>query len=232
MKQRASARCFIRSPEDHDLSLGPRDEILEALLTGTSPELELLTGTGRKEEHLARLLSAHERYLAEAGTGAGNPDAVRRAGALWFTEAEGAFHAAVWAASCAARVRGSERDVVRAVLAEERRQRKLRAMNPISRWLKTPPAGASEYSERVPRAHAGLEKQVQILRREHQAQISLLQKARDPLLDGFFEQCLLLTHAAAECVAAYVSAEEGSVAGIIDERVAQMVEAARGAAAR
>ena len=105
-------------------------------------------------------------------------------------------------------------------------------MNPISRWLKTPPAGASEHSERVPRARAGLERQVRILRREYPEQIGLLRKARDPLLDGFFQQCLLLTHAAAECVAAYVSAEEGSIAGLIDARVAHMVTAARGAEAR
>ena len=74
--------------------------------------------------------------------------------------------------------------------------------------------------------------QVRILRREYPEQIGLLRKARDPLLDGFFQQCLLLTHAAAECVAAYVSAEEGSIAGLIDARVAHMVTAARGAEAR
>jgi len=229
---RADLRCFIRRPEDHDLSLGPRDEILDAVLTGTSPELERVKGTGRLEEHLARRLSAHERYLAEAGTAAGNPDAVRRSGALWLTEAEGAFHAAVWAASCIARVRGYERDVVQAVLGEERRQRKLLAMNPIRRWLHTPPAGSSEITERVPRARDGLEKQVRILRREYPAQMGLLRKARDPFLDGFFEQCLRLTSAAAECVADYVSAAEDSIAGLIDARVARLVEAARDAEAR
>ena len=224
---RADVRCFIRSRDDHDLTLGPRDEILDAVLTGTSPELERVKGTGRMEDHLARRLSAHERYLAEAGPAAGNPDALRRSGARWFTEAEGAFRAAVWAASCVARVRGCERDLVQATLNEERRQRKLMAMNPISRWLKTPPAGASEYSERLPRARAGLEQQVRILRREYPAQIDWLRKARDHVLDGFFEQCLLLAHAAAECVAAYVSAGEESIAGLIDARVARLAEAAR-----
>jgi len=225
---RADARCFIRSPEDHDLSLGPRDEILDALLTGTSPELERLKSAGRMEEPLARRLSAHERYLAEGGTAAGNPDAVRRSGALWLTEAEGAFHAAVWAASCVARVRGYEKDVVQAALDEERRLRRLQAMNPVRRWLKTPPAGVSEYSERVPRARAGLEKQVRILRREYPAQIGRLRMARDPLLDGFAERCLLLTSAAAECVVDYVSAAEGSLAGLIDARLDRMVATARG----
>ena len=229
---RADARCFIRSPEDHDLFLGPRDEILDAVLTGTSPELERVKGTGRMEEHLARRLDAHERYLAAGGAAAGNPDAVRRSGVLWFTDAEGAFHAAVWAASCVARVRGYERDVVQVALAEERRLRRLQAMNPVRRWLKTSPAGVSEYSERVPRARAGLEKQVRILRREYPAQIGRLRKPRDPLLDGFFEQCLLLTSAAAECVADYVSAAEGSIAGLIDARIDRLVEAARGADAR
>ena len=225
---RTDARCFIRSPGDHELSLGSRDEILAAVLTGASPELERVKGTGRMEEHLARRLSAHERYLAEGGAAAGNPDAVRRSGALWLTEAEGAFHAAVWAASCVARVRGYERDVVQAALDEERRVRRLQAMNPVKRWLKTPPAGASEYSERVPRARAGLEKQVRILRREYPAQIARLRMAREPLLDGFVERCLLLTSAAAECVAAYVSAAEGSVAGLIDARLDRMVATARG----
>ena len=225
---RADARCFIRSPEDHDLLLGPRDEILDAVLTGTSAELERVKGTGRMEEHLARRLDAHERYLAAGGAAAGNPDAVRRSGALWLTEAEGAFHAAVWAASCVARVRGYERDVVQAALDEERRLRRLQAMNPVRRWLKTPPAGASEYSERVPRARAGLEKQVRILRREYPAQIGRLRMARDPLLDGFAERCLLLTSAAAECVVDYVSAAEGSLAGLIDARLDRMVATARG----
>ncbi len=227
----ADGHCFIRSPEDPGLSLGPRDEILTAVLTGTVPEIELFGDGGRSEEHLAHRLRAHERYLAEAGTAARNPDALLRSGALWLTETEGAFRAAVWAASCAARTRACERAVVQAALGEERRQRRLRAMNPVRRWLHTPPAVSSEIAARVPRARAALERQVRILRREYPAQIDLLRTARDPLLDGFFEQCLLLTCAAAECVAAYVSAAEGSIAELIDERVARLVEAARGAEA-
>ena len=198
------------------------------MLTGTSPELALLKGAGHLEEHLERRLRAHERYLAEAGPAAGSSDVVRRSGALWFAEAEGAFRAAVWAAGCVARVRACEREALQAVRDAERRQRKLRAMNPISRWLKTPPAGVSEHSERISRARADLEKHARILRREYPLQIGLMQKAGDPLLDGFFEQCLLLTYAAAERVAAYASAEEGALAGLIDARLDRMVATARG----
>jgi len=68
-----------------------------------------------------------------------------------------------------------------------------------------------------------------ILRREYPTQVGALRKAHDPLLDGFFEQCLLLTHAVAEYVAAYASAVEGSIAGLMDARVAQALAAKRGA---
>ena len=226
---RADLRCSICSPEDQDLSLGPRDEILEAILTGTSAEPARLEGRGRTEAHLARRRDAHQRYLAAAGQAAGNPDAVRRSGARWLTEADEAFHAAVCAASCAARVRAAEHDLCRAALAEERRQGKLRAMNPVRRWLHAPQAGSSASTARIRGARAGLEDQVMILRREYPTQVGALRKAHDPLLDGFFEQCLLLTHAVAEYVAAYASAVEGSIAGLMDARVAQALAAKRGA---
>ena len=226
------ARCSIRGPEDDALSLGPSDEILEMLLTGTSLRPARSEGEGRRgtrDASLERRLRAHERYRAGAGPPAGDPDLLRPAGARWLAEAEGAFHAAVWAAACAAGVRVSEADLAKAVVDEERRRRRARAMNPIRRWLRTERSAGPDLAQGLGHARADLERQVRIVRREYAAQIGLLRKARHPLLDGFVEQCLLLTHAAAECVAPYLSSAEGALAGLIDERVAASVDAARSA---
>ena len=228
----ADIRCSILGTDDDALSLGPRHEILEILLTGTSPELGSLGGRGGRDARLEPWLKAYERSRAETGPATGDPDALRASAARWLAEADGAFRATVWAASCAARVRECEADLVEDVLVEERRQRRLRVMNPIRRWLHASPSDGAGSAQRVKNARARVEQQLHILRKEHAAQARLLQKTRDPLLDGFFEQCLLLTHAAADCVAPYLSSADGALAGLIDERVAMRVDAARSAEAR
>ena len=146
-----------------------------------------------------------------------------------FVETKTAKSWSVWSLSIGGRGRFSEADLANAVVDEERRRRRARAMNPIRRWLRTERSAGPDLAQGLGHARADLERQVRIVRREYAAQIGLLRKARHPLLDGFVEQCLLLTHAAAECVAPYLSSAEGALAGLIDERVAASVDAARSA---
>jgi hypothetical protein len=220
-----NATCSIRGPEDDGLVLGPNAEILEVLLTGASPRGARRANEGRSGAGLQRLLGAHDLYRAGPGPALGDPALLRPAGARWLVEAGAAFHAAVWAAACAARVRTSEADLLGAASEEERRRRRSRALDPIRRWLGTSPSAGP--GPEVERLRADLERHARIVRREYAAQVLLLQKPCDPVLQGFFDQCLQLVHAAAECVAPYLSVSDAALASLVDERVAAVVDVPR-----